>query len=68
MCLHKRLKIIQVFSDGSLNLYYKHINSIKYNLYIFHENDLKNFNFYKKPKKQKSKVNKFYYRKKYLDI
>jgi hypothetical protein len=68
MFLHKKRKFVQVFSDGSLNFSNKNINLNKTDLYSFQENDLKNFEFYKKPIKKKSKVQNFYYRKKYLDI
>jgi len=68
MILPKKRKIIQVFSDGSLNFYNENINIIKQDSYIFQEKDLKNFKFYKKPKKFLNTAQNFYYRKKYLDI
>jgi hypothetical protein len=68
MHLNKKRKNVKVFSDGSLYFFNKNLNSVRNYLYVFQENDLKNFEFYKKPKKKISRVQNFYYRKKYLDI
>jgi hypothetical protein len=68
MCLNKKRKIVKVFSDGSLYFFTENMNFVRHYFSVFQENDLKNFEFYKKPKKKISRVQNFYYRKKYLDI
>jgi len=71
MGLVKKQKILQVFSDGSLNFCYNSFFFPKDNQFIFYEKDFKNFYLYIKKNDQRLTINdgeNLVYRKKYVDI
>ena len=71
MGLVKKQKILQVFSDGSLNFCYNSFFFPKDNQFIFYEKDFKNFYLYIKKNDQRLMVDdgeNLLYRKKYIDI
>jgi len=71
MGLVKKQKILQVFSDGSLNCCYNSFFFPKDNQFIFYEKDFKNFYLYIKKNDQRLTINdgeNLVYRKKYVDI
>jgi hypothetical protein len=71
MVLVKKQKILQIFSNGSLNFCCNSFFPQKDSQFIFYEKDFKNFNFYVKKNEQRLTVNNdenLLYRKKYVDI
>ena len=71
MELVKKRKMLQVFSNGSLNFCYNSFFFPKDNQFIFYEKDSKNFYLYIKENNQRLVVNdgeNLLYRKKYVDI
>ena len=71
MELVKKRKILQIFSNGSLNFCYNNLFFPKDSQFIFYEKDFKNFYLYVKKKDQHSTINNgenLVYRKKYVDI
>lgn len=71
MELVKKRKMLQVFSNGSLNFCYNSFFFPKDNQFIFYEKDSKNFHLYIKENNQRLAVNdgeNLLYRKKYVDI
>jgi hypothetical protein len=66
----KKRKILQIFSDGSLNFCYGSFFTPKATQLLFYEKDFKNFHFYSKSEHSQLKINdneNLLYRKKYLD-
>jgi hypothetical protein len=71
MGLVKKRKILQVFSNGSLNFCFNSFFSPKDSQFIFYEKDFKNFHLYAKKNDQRLVVNdneSLFYRKKYSVI
>ena len=71
MGLVKKRKILQIFSNGSLNFCFNSFFSLKDSQFIFYEKDFKNFHLYIKKNNQRLMVKdgeKSLYRKKYVDI
>jgi len=71
MGLVKKRKILQVFSNGSLNFCFNSFFSPKDSQFIFYEKDFKNFHFYVKKKDQRLMIDEdenLLYRKKYVVI
>ena len=66
----KKKKILQIFSDGTLNI--NSVNSLKRSKQIlFYDKDFKNSQFYKKNKKILNNLNdneNYQYRKKFLNF
>ena len=70
MELVKKRKILQIFSNGSLNFCYNSFLSPKDSQFIFYETDFKNFHLYVKKNEQRLIVDddeNLLYRKKYVD-
>jgi hypothetical protein len=71
MGLVKKRKILQIFSNGSLNCCFNSFFPLKDSQFIFYEKDFKNFHLYIKKNNQRLMVKdgeKSLYRKKYVDI
>jgi hypothetical protein len=71
MKLVKKRKILQVFSNGSLNFCFNSFFLPKNSQFVFYEKDFKNSNLYIKKDDQRLIVNEdenLLYRKKYVDI
>jgi hypothetical protein len=71
MELVKKRKILQIFSNGSLNFCYNSFFFPKDSQFIFCEKDFKNFHVYTKKNDQRLVVNdneSLFYRKKYSVI
>jgi hypothetical protein len=71
MGLVKKRKILQVFSNGSLNFCFNSFFSPKDSQFIFYEKDFKNFHLYVKKNEQRLIVDddeNLSYRKKYVGI
>jgi hypothetical protein len=71
MELVKKRKILQVFSNGSLNFCCNNFFFPKDNQFVFYEKDFKNFHLYAKKNDQRLVVNdneSLFYRKKYSVI
>lgn len=69
MGLLKKRKILQIFSNGSLNFYYGSFFSPKGIQMSFYEKDFKNLYIYNKNKQYRLKlqdVENVFYRKKYV--
>ena len=67
----KKQKIMQVFSNGSLNFCFNSLFSPKNSQFIFYEKDFKNFHLYVKKSDQRLIINdneNLLYRKKYVNI
>ena len=71
MELIKKRKILQIFSNGSLNFCHNSFFFPKDSQFIFYEKDFKNFFFYVKKNDQRLTTidgENLSYRKKYFDI
>jgi hypothetical protein len=70
MSFKKNLKILQIFSNGSLNFVYSSFRPQKNSQIFFYEKDIKNFYIYNKNKHHRLNINdieNLTYRKKYFD-
>ena len=68
MILLKNQKVLQIFSNGSLNFYFDSFLLQKNNQINFYEKDIKNFSIYKKKKSDYFCIQEenIIYRKKYF--
>jgi hypothetical protein len=70
MGLKKNQKILQIFSNGSLNFIYGSFLFQRNNQIFFYEKDIKNFYIYRKNEHYRLNLNdneNAFYRKKYFD-